>query len=89
MAASALLRRVGLENLIAKTAPEFIELCVRIADDPAYLAKQKARLEAVDLNKVLFDTDEPLYFEKMMEYIIDNHGQLDKKPLIARKLVCL
>jgi hypothetical protein len=91
MAASALLRRVGLENLIAKTAPEFIELCVRMADDPAYLAEQKARLEAVDLSKVLFDTDEPLYFEKMIEHIIDEQEILEGNttPLIARKLVCL
>jgi hypothetical protein len=89
LAASALLRRVGLENLIARTAPEFIELCAKMASDPVYLAEQKARLAEVDLRKALFDTDEPLYFEKMMEYIIDNHGQLDKKPLIARELVCL
>jgi len=89
LAASALLRKVGLENLIAKTASEFIDLCVKMANDPAYLVEQKAKLTAIDLYKVLFDTDEPLYFERMIEYIIDNHASLagDKNPLVAKCLV--
>jgi len=91
LAASALLHRVGLGHLIAKTAPEFIQLCVRMASDPDFLAEQKAILAAVDLGTALFDTNEPAYFEKMMEYIIDNHESLkgSKKPLFARDLVCL
>lgn len=89
MAASALLRRVGLDNLIATTAPEFIDLCVRMANDPDYLAEQKEKLAAVDLGEALFDTDEPKYFEAAMEYVIDNHERLKKenKPIFTRELV--
>lgn len=89
-AASALLRRVGLENLIAKSAPEFIDLCVKMVNDPAFLAEQKAKLAGVDLSKaIFFDTDEVRYFKRMMELIIDEQEVLagNKSPLIARKLV--
>jgi len=88
LAASALLRRVGLDNLIATTAPQFIDLCVKMATDPDFLAKQKAKLAAVDLKEALFDTEEPAHFEKAMEYIIDNHEQLkgNKKPIFASEL---
>jgi hypothetical protein len=88
LAASALLRRVGMGNLIATTAPEFIDLCAKMVNDPDFLAEQKAKLAAVNLREALFDTDEPAYFEQMMEYIIDNHEQLkgNKKPLFAREL---
>ena len=88
LAASALLRRVGLDDLITRTAPEFIDVCARMANDSVFLAEQKAKLVEVDLGKVLFDTDEPEYFEKAMEYIIDNHEQLkgSKKPLFAKEL---
>jgi predicted O-linked N-acetylglucosamine transferase (SPINDLY family) len=87
-AASALLTRVGLGNLVTKTAPQFIELCVKLAEDADFLEAQKAKLREADLGKLFFDTNEPLYFEKMMEYIIDNHSQLqgNKTPLLAREL---
>jgi len=91
MAASALLRRVGLDNLITKTAPAFIDLCVKMANDPEYLAEQQEKLASVDLRKALFESTEPQYFEKMMEYIIENHEaiQAEGKPLIARELVSI
>ena len=89
MAASALLRRVGLENLITTTAPEFIELCARMANDPDYLAEQTEKLAAVDLGKALFETDEPIYFEAAMEHIIENHETIQAAggPVFARGLV--
>lgn len=88
LAASALLRRVGLDDLITTTAPEFIRTCARMVNDPVFLSEQKAKLAAVNLREVLFDTDESAHFEKAMEYIIDNHEQLkgSKKPIFVREL---
>jgi hypothetical protein len=89
MAASAVLRRVGLDNLITRTAPEFIDLCARMANDADYLAEQKEKLAAVDLRKALFETDEPVYFEAAMEYIIENHETIQAAggPVFAKGLV--
>ena len=89
MAASALLRRVGLENLITTSAPEFIDLCARMANDTDYLAEQKEKLAMVDLKKALFETNEPTYFEAAMEYIIENHETIQNSggPVFARGLV--
>ena len=88
LAASALLRRVGLDDLITTTAPQFIDVCARLANNSDFLAEQTAKLAAVDLRKAIFDTDEPAYFAQAMEYIIDNHEQLkgSKKPLFAREI---
>lgn len=89
MAASALLRRVGLDNLITKSAPEFIDLCARMANDPDFLAAQQEKLASVDLKEALFTTDEPRYFEAAMEYIIENHETIQAAggPVFARELV--
>jgi hypothetical protein len=59
-----------------------------MVNDPSFLVEQKAKLASVDLKEAIFDTDEPAYFEQMMEYIVDNHEQLkgSKKPLFARNL---
>jgi hypothetical protein len=87
LAASALLRRVGLDSLIAHDGAEFIDLATRMVNDADFLAEQKAKLAEVDLRKAIFDTDEPDYFEAAMEYIIDNHGTLNKEPIFARELL--
>ncbi|MHC4301752.1 MAG: O-linked N-acetylglucosamine transferase family protein, partial [Planctomycetota bacterium] len=88
MAASALLRRVGLEELIAHDGREFLDITTRMTNDAAYRADVTARLLAVDLRKAIFDTDEPDYFEAAMEHILDNHETLDRtKPIFARELL--
>jgi hypothetical protein len=87
LAAGALLRRVGLDDLITTSAPQFIDVCAQMANDPAFLAEQKATLAAVDLKEAIFDTDEPAHFEKAMEHIIDNHGTLEVgKPIYVGDL---
>jgi len=88
LAASALLRRVGLEELIAHTGSEFLDITTRMTNDAAYRMDVTARLLAVDIRKAIFDTDEPDYFEAAMEYIIENHETIDRtKPIFARELV--
>ncbi len=88
LAASALLRRVGLEELITHSGPEFIGKCVQMINDTSYLQAMKDRLAAVDLHKVLFDTDEPEYFRRAIEHIIDHHEELKghKEPIYAKDL---
>jgi hypothetical protein len=75
-AGACLLRKVGLSDLIAQSIDEFMELTLRMINDPAFLQEKQEHLRNLDLRKVLFDTDEPAYFEEAIEYLIDNHEQL-------------
>jgi hypothetical protein len=75
-AGACLLRKVGLEGLVAPDMYTFINLTVRLLDDPNFLREKQEHLRSIDLREVLFDTDEPAYFEQAIEYLIDNHEEL-------------
>ena len=75
-ACACLLRRVGLEDLIARDMRQFKELTLRMLNDADFLKEKQDHLRNLDLRKVLFDTDEPAYFEQAIEYLIDNRAEL-------------
>jgi len=77
-ACACLLRKVGLGDLVAQTEDQFVELTLRLLNDPDFLHQKQERLRGLNLREVLFDTDEPAYFEEAIEYLIDNHTQLQK-----------
>lgn len=75
-AGACLLRKVGLGDLVAQTEDQFAELTLRMLNDPDFLYQKQEHLRRINLREVLFDTDEPAYFEEAIEYLIDNHKQL-------------
>lgn len=75
-AASALLRRLGLDELIAHNDEEYIEKTVRLVDDDAYRDDLTRRLAAMDLRAMLFDTAEPEAFERAVDFLIEHHESL-------------
>lgn len=87
-AGACLLRKVGLGDLVVQTMDEFIELTLRMLNDADFLREKQDHLRNIDLRKVLFDTDEPAYFEQAIEYLIDNHEQLQadesRAPIIIK-----
>lgn len=79
-AASALLRRLGLEELIAATSEQYIDKAVRLVDDDPYRRDLAARIRSLDLRAKLFDTDEPEYFRRAIDYLIEHHEALRQDP---------
>ena len=77
-ASSALLRRVGLEELITHSEEEYIEKAVRLATDDEYRNELSARLRNTDLRACLFDDDNTQYFCKAIDYLIENHERLQR-----------
>lgn len=75
-AASALLRKLGLEELIARGDDEYVEKTVRLIADDDYRQGLTERLEQMDLRARIFDTDEPRYFAKAIDFLIENHDAL-------------
>jgi hypothetical protein len=75
-AAAALLRRIGLDELIAHNDEEYVEKAVRLINDDLYRLRLSAFLRSIDLHEKLFDTDEPQYFHKAIDYLIAHHDEL-------------
>ncbi len=88
-AGACLLRKVGLDDLVAQTMDQFADLTLRMLNDADFLAAKQEHLRNIDLRGILFDTDEPAYFEKAIEYLIDNHERLQsdesRSPIIIRE----
>lgn len=85
-AGACLLRKVGFGDLVVTDMNQFAELTLRMINDPDFLKEKQDHLRGIDLRSVLFDTDEPAYFEEAIEYLIDNHEKLQqdqsRKPII-------
>ncbi len=83
---AVMLRRLGLQELIAKTPEEFIEKAVRLADDNAWRAELTDRLHKADLSAMLADERSAGYFLKAIEHLSANHERLrqdgTRKPII-------
>lgn len=76
---SQMLRSVGLEELIAKTAEEYTRLTLRLIHDDRYRLKTQDKLKRTDLNKTIFHSDNKKYFRKAIDFLIENHEQLKRE----------
>ena len=74
--AAALLRKVGLEELIASCRDEYVAKIVRMIDDNAYRDELRQRITEMDLDALLFQSGENVYFKKAIDYLIANHDRL-------------
>ncbi len=85
-AASALLRKLGLDELVAQSDEQYVARAVRLADDETYRRQLAERLEQMDLKARLFDTEELEYFRRAIDFLIENHAQLaaeeDRRPMV-------
>ncbi len=77
-ASSALLRRAGLEELVAHSEEEYIGKAVRLVEDDRYRAGLSERLRSIDLRAAVFERDDPRYFCKAIDYLIENHEALKR-----------
>jgi len=76
-ASSALLRRVGLKELITCSQKEYIARTVLLLQNPEYLKMVREKLVNVDdLKAKLCDTGEEAYFVKAIDFIMQNHGKI-------------
>jgi len=85
---SQMLRVVGLEELIAKNAEEYISLTLKLIHDDQYRLRIQEKMKLADLNCTIFSSDSKTYFKKAIDFLIDNHEQLNretsKKPILIQ-----
>ncbi len=85
---SQMLRIVGLEELIAKNAEEYISLTLKLIHDDQYRLRIQEKMKLADLNCTIFSSDSKTYFKKAIDFLIDNHEQLNRetssKPILIQ-----
>ena len=88
--ASALLKRLDLNELIVHNNDEYIDKILNIINNDAYRSEINNKTGQLNLNYKIFSTDEPDYFKKAIDYLILNHEQLkyenSRKPIIIKSM---
>jgi hypothetical protein len=72
----AILRRATVPELIVSTEQDFIDLAVKLIDDSSYRESLREKLKSLDLDRLIYFTDDAPYLNKAIHYLIDNHEQL-------------
>jgi hypothetical protein len=75
---SALMRKIGMEELIAHDEEQYIAKALRLIEDDEYRRSLSRRLRETDLRRAVFDTDEPRFFRQAVDYLIANHEVLQR-----------
>jgi hypothetical protein len=87
----ALLRLVGLPELIATSDDQYVQIVLRLIRDQAFREQLQSRLDGVDLDATLFDRSEARMFRKAVDWLVTNHerlrGQSDRSAIRIASLV--
>src|SRR5574340_33041 len=84
-AASALLRKVNMGEVVTNSLFECENMAVELINSPEFLKQKTKQLDSVDsLRSTLVTTDEPQYFVRAIDYIIEHHGEGGRQPIIIQ-----
>jgi predicted O-linked N-acetylglucosamine transferase (SPINDLY family) len=75
-----LLGKAGLEELITRSEQEYIDLGVRMIDNPDYRDRMIRRLKTVDLATTVLSHEHVPAFVRAIDHLLENHPQLMKQP---------
>ncbi len=81
-AGAKLMRKIGLGELVATTPLEYVSLTLKSIDDDKFRSEIQTKIDAIDLDKLVFESSDAKYFQKAIEFLLQNHKQLqvdDKK----------
>lgn len=85
---SQMLRTVGLEELIAKSAEEYTRLILKLIHDDQYRLTLQNKLKQVDLTQTIFNSTSKKYFKKAIDFLVENHERLkcenSSKPILIQ-----
>jgi len=73
---AATLDIVGMPELIARTREEYIALTLRLIDDDDFRRSMQERAGAIDLKRSFATHEDPRYYRKAIDYLIENNENL-------------
>lgn len=74
-----LLGTVGLEELITRSEQEYIDLGVRMIDNPDYRDRMIRRLKTADLASTVLSHEHVPAFVRAIDHLLENHDRLVKQ----------
>jgi hypothetical protein len=74
-----LLGKVGLEELITRSEQEYIDLGVRMIDNPDYRDRMIRRLKTADLATTVLSHEHVPAFVRAIDHLLENHEKLAKQ----------
>ena len=74
-----LLRRVGLDELVATTEEAFLDLGVRLIDDTAFRDRLIHRLKTADLSETVLSHEHVPAFVRAIDHLLAHHGSLARQ----------
>ncbi len=80
LAAARILCKVGLEELVATSEGEYIEVVCRLIEDETYRSSLSGRIRNLDLDGLINDRQEPAHFRQAIDFLIENHDALQCEP---------
>ena len=72
----AMLRMLGLSELVASTEVETVDITLRLIHDDAFRGELQTRLDSADLESTIFDRTEATFFRKAVDMLIANRERL-------------
>jgi hypothetical protein len=71
-----LLRKVGLQELIADNEADFLDLCVRMINDADFRDRMIRRIKIVDLPTTALSHEHVPAFVRAIDHLLENHDRL-------------
>ena len=75
-AGAKLMRKIGLGELVATTPLEYVRLTLKSIDNDDFRAAIQQKIDAIDLDKLVFESSDAKYFSKAIEFLLQNHEHL-------------
>ena len=75
-----LLRKVGLDELIATNEADFLDLCVRMIDDADFRDRMIRRIKIADLATTALSREHVPAFVRALDHLLENHDRLAAQP---------
>jgi predicted O-linked N-acetylglucosamine transferase (SPINDLY family) len=75
-AGAKLMRKIGLGELVATTPLEYVSLTLKSIDNDEFRAEIQTKIDAIDLDKLVFESHDAKYFQKAIEFLLQNHAHL-------------
>jgi hypothetical protein len=75
-AGAKLMKKIGLGELVATTPLEYVRLTLKSIDNDDFRAEIQTKIDEIDLDKLVFESSDAKYFQKAIEFLLQNHEQL-------------
>lgn len=77
---AALLRKIGLPELIVTSEREYVDLIVRMANDDEFLDSVTKKVNETPIKEIIEGDTSPRYFKDAIDYLFANHERLKDVP---------